>query len=187
MSVILMMAFLPGGSGITYLLFLPSCLYHMWPLFLHPLPKEKKYTQKVAAAREKFRKDLADLDGRLLSMQKIEKSIRREKDPDDSECLRRAREKDSRLGERRPLDPIFSASALAQEPLPSTYKIQITEKDDRIEEFSAEYKVVDDICQKYSSLDEMPQCARLSVTGSIGIAGSRSETIDFARSLLARY
>jgi len=107
LSVILMMAFLPGGSGITYLLFLPIMLVSYVAAYFSTRSQKKKYTQKVSAAREKFRKDLSNLDGRLLSLQKLEKQLRREKDPDWSEFVRRVREKDSRLGERRPLDPDF--------------------------------------------------------------------------------
>ena len=186
LSVVLMMVFMPGSSGLTYLLFLPIMLVSYVTAFFTTRSQKKKYTQKVGEARQKFRKELKNLDDHLLKMQIYEKRLRREKDPDGSECIRRAHEQDSRLGERRPLDPDFLCPRLGIGSVPATYQIQIPEGEDRVEELDDEYKLEDEIFHKFSSIEEVPLGTRLPVTGSIGLAGNRTGILDITRSFLVQ-
>jgi len=124
---------------------------------------------------------LNDLDNRLLIMQNKERRLRREKDPDGSECIRRSRETDARLGERRPLDPDFLCPRLGIGSVPATYQIQIPEGEDRAEELENEYKLENGIFGKFAFIEEVPLCARLPVTGPIGLAGNRADTLEITR------
>lgn len=184
LSVVLMISFMGNsGSALNYLFFIPIMLVSYLAAFLTTSAQKKNYEKKLVEARAKFRASLRQVEDKLSDLRKEEQKLRLSTDPDTGECILRAQRKDTRLGERRPEDPDFLFFRIGVGKLPSTYSVDVPEKGE-LEEFPQEFDFIDQLAANYTELSDVPIQVRLPITGSIGIAGGRSETLGIARALL---
>ncbi len=187
LSVVLMVGFMgSGGSGMSYLIFIPVMLVSYVAAFITTGTQKKSYQKKVEESRKKFRGTLRGIEEQLQSLQKKEAEIRLENDPDLGKCQMRVQTQDARLGERRVSDEDFLCPRIGLGTVPSTTKIEFDNAEDIPEEFKEECKFVDQLVVTYSEIQKMPVTARLGSRGSIGIAGGVSETKDCVRGIIGQ-
>jgi len=185
LSVVLMLTLMnKSGSALSYLIFIPIMLVSYLAAMFTTRAQKKNYIKKVEEGRVAFRESLHEVQKQLADIQKREKELRLAVDPSPSECINRAQKENYHLGERRPEDPDFMHIRLGVGNTPASYVVNIAQKD-KIEEFTKEFEYIDQMVTEYSQLRDTPILARFPVTGSIGIAGSRSETLGLARAIFS--
>lgn len=185
LSVVLMVAFMGGSSSsASYLFFLPIMLVSYLVALFAAKSQKKDYEKKVVEGRAQFRAELRAVEEQLVNQNAAEKALRLKMDPDTSDCILIAQRADPVLGERRPTDADFLHVRLGVGKTPVTYKVEAGERE-KHEEFEKEYTFIDQVVVEYSQLEAVPIHARLPLTGSIGIAGSRTEVLGVTRAFLS--
>jgi S-DNA-T family DNA segregation ATPase FtsK/SpoIIIE len=148
--------------------------------------QRRTYQVRLAQAREEYRHILEDLEQRLLNLRKQELEVRLETDPDPNECLHRAHRQDPRLGERRPEDDDFLAPRLGLGAVKASIHLTFPGADSRSADFAAELAVAENLYASFASVPAAPVTARLSHTGSIGLAGQRLAIESIAHAMLSQ-
>ena len=183
LSVVLMMTLMNrGGSGLSYLMFIPIMLVSYLAAFFTGRTQKKNYAKKVEEGKATLQEDLQKFEGRLVELKRQEQQLRLSIDPPPADCLQRAQKQDPRLGERRPWDPDFLHLRLGMGNTPTIYSIEPLNKE-RIEEFGEEYTRLEKMTKSYTRV-EAPIQARLPLTGSIGISGTHAETLGLCRAMM---
>lgn len=184
---IIFVMLISGGSSasLMYLVFLPIMLVSYVATWFSSRSAKKKYDQDLAQAKEEYEKALRLTEQRLQSLQKSQRQIMLEVNPDLGECTRRVSIQDLRVGERRPEDLDFLAPRLGVGNVNASIKIVEVDQKGRAPEIKEEYKFADQLAQNYSIVRDVPVAANLQKTGCIGIAGSEKEGRDLTRAIIS--
>lgn len=174
-----------GGNNWQMLLFTPIMLISSLSSVLITRSQKKKRTQEIDTKREQYRRELVKVNAFLAKIHKAEDHIRKTIDPGLEECLKRALDRDPRLGERRPEDADFLNMRLGLGKALVSYRIERPDTQP-VEEFAREIQASDLIYRKYSKLDLAPILARFGQLGSAGISGRREEVLETARAILVQ-
>lgn len=185
MSVVLMVSLMgSSSSSLSYLLFLPIMLVSYLAAFITAGSQKKTYQRKVEQARERYREELRQVEQKLIRNHRLEKQRLLTLEPDLSECLRRIQSLDSRIGERRQTDVDFLCPRIGVGRVEAAYTIKSPGEEERLEEFNEEFVFIDQLIEKYSTIEDAPITARFSSLGSIGVCGLPDDIRDFTRALL---
>jgi S-DNA-T family DNA segregation ATPase FtsK/SpoIIIE len=182
--MVLLMAAVGGGGGMSYLLFLPMMLAGYLVTYLTFRGQKNDFEKKLADGKRAYAEQLKKTENQLYSLREREQAVLRKMSPDLEECQRLAERQDPRLGERRPADPDFLMPRLGIGILPTTITIEPAETKSSSLELEKEIETAKSLSEKFAIVPDVPILARLMQTGSIGIAGSRADTIRVARSIL---
>ncbi len=187
LSVVLMFAFIGNNSSaLNYLLFLPIMLVSYLTTFITSSAQKKNYEKKVVNIRKEYRGVLRNVEDRIIKLQETELKIRQELDPEPGICIQKVQRQDSTLGERRPDDPDFLKIRLGLGKQPAAFKLEYPTPKEKPEEFVKEYEFVYQLVEKYSMIDRVPIHARLGNTISLGVSGSRPDTLSFIRAFISQ-
>jgi S-DNA-T family DNA segregation ATPase FtsK/SpoIIIE len=173
-----------GGGGMMYLLTLPMMLGGYVLTYYSFQNSRKDFKKKLAEGKAEYTQQLSKTENQLYSLREREQAALRRMNPDLEECQHLAEKEDPRLGERRPSDPDFLMPRLGIGMLPTAITIQPPERETASLELSKEIERVKNLTEKFAVVPDVPIVARLMRSGSIGVSGSRSDTVRVARSLL---
>ena len=186
LSVVLVLLLSSGGASGSYVFFLPMLLIGPLAAWLTSRHQRRSYKARLAEARQDYQRALEDLEHRLLDLRQQELEVRLETDPDPSECLHRAHRKDPRLGERRPQDDDFLAPRVGLGTVKASINLQFPGADARLPDFADEQDTAQRLFTTFRSVPAAPVTARLTHTGSIGLAGSRAVIESIAHAMLTQ-
>jgi len=180
-------------AGILIMVGLYGALYKNWMLALPmlamsgvsvttsvvgTLTQRKNQKKDVAEKEAAYAAALKQKQAELEHLRQEQQRIRASADPDLAGLLARARNRDSRLWERRPADADFLSVRLGLGTLPSTVVVSAPHPDmpdPRLAEAHA-------IEAEYAALPQVPVTASLC-TGPLGIAGPLFDRNGVARAL----
>ncbi len=184
--MVVLMAFLGGGAGggMMYLLFLPMMLAGYIVTYLSYRGQKKDFQKRLAEGKRGYAQELQKTENQLYSLREREQAVLRRMNPDLEECRRLAEHQDSRLGERRPADPDFLMPRMGIGILPTSIILEPADTKNRSPELAKELERAKTLSEKFALVPDVPIPARLMQTGSIGIAGNRSDTVRLTRSIL---
>jgi len=187
LTVLLMVTLTPEGTPLTgYLMYLPIMLISYVLAFFATTGQKRTYTKKLAIAREKYRSELRRVETKLKELFEKEIKIRTSLDPKPGECVRRAQAQDARLGERRVSDEDFLFVRVGEGSAPPSFSLNWRDKENRVEEFEKEGDFIEQLMLKYRFIEPLPIQARISLVGSIGVAGARQDVLDNVRAMLCQ-
>ncbi|WP_455387531.1 FtsK/SpoIIIE domain-containing protein [Petrachloros mirabilis] len=185
LSVVLMVALLGGNSSmLSYLIFMPIMLATAVGSIVVYFHQRREARRDTIQAQETYMVELRDLERRLMDLQHNEQEVRRLRDPDLRECSEWAREKNPRLGERRPEDEDFLAVRLGTGTVVSGIMLEPPSVNPRPVELTSHFGKIDALVRDYSSVSQVPILASFKTKGSIGVAGPRADTLSMARSMI---
>jgi S-DNA-T family DNA segregation ATPase FtsK/SpoIIIE len=190
MGGILLMVVLMGalgggaGGGSMYLLTLPMMLGGYVLTYYTFQNSKKDFKKKLAEGKHEYSLQLQKTENHLYSLREREQTILRKMNPDLEECQRLAERQDPRLGERRPDDPDFLMPRLGIGMLPTSITITPADTEKGSLELLKEMEQAKTLAEKFAIVPDVPIVARLMHTGSVGIAGSRADTVRAARAIL---
>jgi S-DNA-T family DNA segregation ATPase FtsK/SpoIIIE len=185
LSVVLMVALLGGSSSmLSYLIFVPIMLATAAGSIIVYFHQQREARRETIQAQETYMVELRDLERRLMDLQQREQEIRRMRDPDLRECSDWARERNPRLGERRPDDEDFLSVRLGTGTTVSGIVIEPPSVNPRPVELTSHFGKIDALVRDYSSVSQVPILASFKTKGSIGVAGPRADTLSIARSII---
>jgi DNA segregation ATPase FtsK/SpoIIIE, S-DNA-T family len=173
-----------GGGGLMYMLTLPMMLGGYVLTYYTFQNSKKDFKKKLGEGKQDYSQQLQKTENHLYSLREREQSVLRRMNPDLEECQRLAEKQDPRLGERRPADPDFLMPRLGIGMLPTTITIEPGEYEKGCLELSKEIEHAKTLEEKFAIVPDVPIVARLMQTGSIGVAGNRTDTVRVARAIL---
>jgi S-DNA-T family DNA segregation ATPase FtsK/SpoIIIE len=184
--MVVLMGAIGGGAngGMMYLLTLPMMLGGYVLTYTSFQNSKKDFKKKLAEGKAEYNLQLQKTENQLYSLREREQAVLRRMNPDLEECQHLAEREDPRLGERRPDDPDFLMPRLGIGLLPTSLTIQPAELEKGSLELVKEMERAKTLPEKFAVNPDVPIIARLMHTGSIGIAGNRSDTVRVARSIL---
>lgn len=182
--MVFLMVSIGGGGGTMYLLSLPMMMGGYAVSYFAFRSQKKDYRDQVAEGKLRYARNLQKIENHLYSLREREQTALRAMNPPLAACLDRARRQSPRLGERRPSDPDFLMPRLGSGRLPSATRIESAESDGPPPELTEEAERARELAEKFAVVPDVPITARLPHTGSVGIAGERSDVLRVARSLL---
>ncbi len=173
-----------GASGLMYLLTLPMMLGGYIVTYNSLQGQKKDFKEKLADGKRGYTEQLQKTENHLYSLREREQAVFRGMNPSLDECLQLAEKQDPRLGERRPSDPDFLMPRVGVGLLPTSIAIEPADTQKGSLELVKELETAKTLAEKFSVVPDVPIVARLMVTGSIGIAGKRADTIRSTRAML---
>jgi S-DNA-T family DNA segregation ATPase FtsK/SpoIIIE len=173
-----------GGGGLMYLLTLPMMLGGYVLTYYTFQNSKKDFKKKLDEGKQEYSQQLQKTENHLYSLREREQSVLRRMNPDLEECQRLAEKQDPRLGERRPADPDFLMPRLGIGMLPTTITIEPPDLESASLELVKEIERARNLTEKFGVVPDVPIVARLMKTGSIGVAGNRTDTVRVARAIL---
>ncbi len=184
--VTILLIFGSSSVGLSYLLFMPLMLAAYFVSLLNTRIQRRKYEEDLAITKEKYNTILRETARLIQQYYNREKEIRYSAHPSPSDCYRIAKNRQSRLGERRITDPDFLNIRLGLGQQPVLFEIERPDSNATTDEFEEEYQFIDGLFAKYSSFQNAPIVARIPQKGSIGFAGKRSEVLDVVRAFVSQ-
>ena len=175
-----------GGSGLSYIRFLPIMLATYLATGVTYLVGRRNFKRELAEAREEYSFSLTQVDERLSELQSEAREAMMAINPSPESCLHRAQARDPRLGERRPSDADFLTPRIGLGDVEPTYEIQAPDLDKSTSGFKDEYMRARRIRDQYSSIPQAPIGVNLPVVGSIGIVGAADQAENLARSIVCQ-
>ena len=185
--MVVLMAVIGGGGaggGMMYLLTLPMMLGGYAVTYSSFRHQKREFQDRLAEGKQNYAQQLQKTENHLYSLREREQSVLRRINPDLEECLCRTESQDPRLGERRPSDPDFLMPRLGVGFLPTAITLEPVDPTKGSLELIKELEFAKTLAEKFAVLPDVPIPVRLMRTGSIGIAGKRSETVRATRAIL---
>lgn len=171
-SIALMMAISPGTSGVSYLLFLPLMLAATLASVLTYLWQQRTYKRALAQTRASFAQVIRAKFSEAAACAEERRQWLLGASPGIDNSLQMARDRDPRLGERRPSDADFLSVRIGLGNQPSAIEFELPPQGNRIEAFSELYAQADRCQTEHAIVSGCPISADLSVIGCLGIASS---------------
>lgn len=175
-----------GGSGLSYIRFLPIMLATYLATGVTYLVGRKNFKREMAEAKEQYSFSLTQVDERLIELQSEVRKAIMAIDPSPENCLDRAQATDPRLGERRPSDEDFLTPRIGVGEIEPTYEIQASELDKPKSRFEDEFAQAKRIRDQYMKIPRAPIGTDLLAVRSIGIAGDADQVESLARSIVCQ-
>lgn len=142
---------------------------------------ERRYQRREEVEREQaYEQMLHHQRDELERLRKDQQHIRCDNDPDLERVLAVARQRESRLWERRPVDPDFLSLRIGVGELPSTVKVVPP----KLDHPGAQLQQALNIAHEYRMVHNVPLTVPLRDLGSVGIAGGISGDGDTGAQLL---
>jgi S-DNA-T family DNA segregation ATPase FtsK/SpoIIIE len=184
LMVVLMGAIGGAGGGMMYLISLPMMLGGYVLTYYAFQNSKKDFKKKLAEGKSEYALQVQKTENQLYSLREREQTVLCRLNPDLEECQRLAERQDPRLGERRPGDPDFLMPRLGIGMLPTSIAIEPIDAEKAPLELSKEIERARTLAEKFAIVPDVPIVARLMQTGSVGLAGNRTDTVRTARSIL---
>jgi S-DNA-T family DNA segregation ATPase FtsK/SpoIIIE len=146
---------------------------------------KKKYGEDLAQAKEEYSQALNRTEVHLKDLQKQQRLIMLDNDPDLSECEKRISIQDLRIGERRPEDRDFLALRMGLGTVIASFTISKVEQKGTVPELKEEYQYANRLYEIYSSVKEVPITVNFQRVGSIGLSGTEKGVRDLARAMIS--
>ncbi len=181
---VVMMTSSGGGTGTSYLRFLPIMLATYLASGVTYLLGRRTYKKQLTEAKQAYTEELSAVEEELLALQERQKQVRLDMNPDLKDCLKRAQVADPRLGERRPHDPDFLNFRLGLGSVPTSLRLNHPDFSSAPPEFKAENEYAETLYQRFSLVSGSPVTADLKGNGSLGIAGQPAKVRSFTRAML---
>lgn len=169
-------------SGMSYIIFLPFILASVVASVFTYTSQRKQYEATVEEVREIYSEELKKTRSELSGISKEHAEALHYNNPNLVACLEFAKEKNYRLGERRPEDLDFLTFRLGLGSLSSEIEFDGPNLVDRKSELVRMVSVGEDLRKQFSDLRDVPILANLKEARSIGISGKRSEGLQLAQS-----
>jgi DNA segregation ATPase FtsK/SpoIIIE, S-DNA-T family len=186
-SAVIMLAFSGGSSSMTsYLLFIPVMALSSLAGIVVAVQQRKEAAKKSAAAHTKLKNEITAVEKTLADLSQEERKKRLRKDPDIAECLKRVKDVDPRLGERRPGDEDFLHVRFGSGSIPASYQIQEVDFEQDSDEFKKEVKELKEISNRFKTIPDAPFLVRIPQIGSMAICGEESNRRNLVYSMICQ-
>lgn len=145
---------------------------------------EQKHQQKQKTLKQlrDYHRTLDKKESRLIAGRTLQTELLYERFPSPEEIIRRVKNLEVSLWQRRKEDPDFLAFRMGLGETPSQVKIKNPDPDI----ISDQIRRAFGIYTKYRVLPETPVSIDLAALSSVAIVGRRNNTVPFARALLAQ-